>query len=361
MTTLMRRETDEIPECVRAQERDGADAFAQAGEALRVRDPGLLVTVARGSSDHAAAYLKALVELRMGVPVASLSPSVASIYGTRLRLEGAASVAISQSGRSPDLIAALAMTRDGGAAAHAILNAPDAPLGRDARVLPIAAGEECAVAATKSFTGALAAAARLVAAWSEDNALAVGLATLPDALAHALDADWDAAIAPLTDASSVYVIGRGPMLGVAMEAALKLKETCELHAEGYSAAEVLHGPLQLAAGDLTALVLATDDAARPSIDEAVRRLSETGTRVLVADTAHGPSRVPADETASTGGTPIGAGLPGVTHLPVAPTGHALLDPLSLATSFYGLAERLARARGLDPDAPSLLAKVTRTR
>lgn len=351
-TTLMRRETDEIPERVRAQGENGV--FTQAGAALRALDPRLLLTIARGSSDHAATYLKSLVELRMGVPVASLSPSVASVYGAGLRLEGAASFAISQSGRSPDLVDALAMTRAGGATAYAILNVPGAPLARDASVLPIAAGEERAVAATKSFAGSLAAIARLVAAWGEDAELGKALERLPEALKRALGTDWTEAAEALAGASSIYVIGRGPMLGVASEAALKLKETCELHAEGFSAAEVLHGPLQLAGGGLTALVFATDDAARPSVAQAVQRLSGAGARVLIAD-AGGVEPLGASPE------PLGAGLANVSHLTVAATGHALLDPVSLVTSFYGLAERLARTRGLDPDAPSLLAKVTRTR
>lgn len=341
----MRRETLEIPERVWEQNDLHGHDLAVAGRRIRELAPHVLATIARGSSDHAATYLKSVVELGAGVPVCSLSPSVASVYRRPLKLKGSASIVVSQSGASPDLIDASRMTRQGGATAFAIVNAPDAPvIDEHTYRVPIAAGEEKAVAATKSFVGSLTASASLMAHWTGDTALLHSLRGVPEALRSALDKDWTSALDVLAAARSVFVIGRGPMLGVANEIALKLKETCQLHAEGYSAAEVLHGPLQLAAGGLAVFTVVTDDAARESVAVAVRRLASAGANVVVADTRETLCR----------------GEKNVILLPTAPTGSSMLDPVSLVTSFYVFAEHLARVRGQDPDNPSLLAKVTRT-
>ena len=343
-SSRMAAEIAEIPDCVTRQRGEGREVLDAAGVAMRRLAPRFLATVARGSSDHAATYLKTLVEMRARVPVASLTPSTASVYGVDLMLDGAAAIAISQSGASPDLLATMAMARRGGAETFAIVNAPDAPLARDgARVLPIAAGPERAVAATKSFVGSLTAAAGLVAAWTGDGELEDALDRLPDVLGCAVATDWDAALEAFTSIGSAFVLGRGPSLGLAGEAALKCKECCELHAEGYSAAEVLHGPLQLAAGPLVVLVFAADGPTRDSTGHAIARLVDAGARVLVADAGRDP------------------GFDGTTTLPTVRAGHPLLEPVAQAASFYRFVEALARTRGHDPDAPSLLAKVTRTR
>ena len=344
--SLMARETAEIPTRVDRQGKDCAETFERVGTALRSLAPPLVATIARGSSDHAATYLKALIELLMGVPVASISPSVASVYSRQLGLSGAASFAISQSGASPDLIAAHRMTIEGGALPFAIVNVEGAPiLAEGVRHIPIEAGPEHAVAATKTFVGSLTAMAWTLVQWSEDRDLRRAMEALPDVLDQALDADWTPALDAFGDARSAFVLGRGPALGIANEAALKFKETCELHAEGFSAAEVLHGPLQLAAADLVVLAFVTGDAARSSTIKAIERLASSGNKVFVADTEGS----------------LGRESSNVVPLPATATGHPLIDPISLIMSFYVFVERLARERGHDPDAPSLLAKVTRTR
>jgi len=344
--TWMSSETGEIPARAAGQLATAAADYRKGGQMLRALDPPFVATVGRGSSAHAAVWARGIVELATGVPVLPLAMSVPSVYGRTLKLGGGACIGVSQSGRSDDFLAVMSMARGAGATCFALTNDPDAPvLERDVFELPIAAGPEHAVSATKSFTGSLVAFAALVQAWTEDADLAAALDRLAADLERALSRDWTSMFDPLSSASSVYTIGRGPSLGIAAEAALKLKETCEIHAESYSAAEVLHGPIQLAVGDLTAIIFASDDESRASLQTAASRLAAADATVVVAD-PRGEMRLESD-----------AGV----ELPVARTGHRWLDSISQITSFYRAVELLARDRGLDPDRPSQLAKVTRTR
>lgn len=348
MTSRMTTETKEIPACVARQRSELADDFERAGRALATLNPPVVATLARGSSDHAAIYLKYLVELATGTPVASLPPSVASVWRRPLRLRGAACVAISQSGRSPDLLDALDAANRSGASCFAMVNDPLAPMISHAIALPIGAGPETSVAATKSFAGSLTAITATAAAWHDPGGLRTGLDSLAPLLDDALDRDWSEPLDALARATSVYTIGRGPGLAVAAEAALKLKETCRVHAEAYSAAEVLHGPVELGSPSMVVVAFASVDEGRDSVMLAARRLAGTGARVFVAD--------PLNEPPSN----VGGGTP-LAMLEVVRTDHPWLDPVSQIASFYRLVEAFARRRGLDPDAPRELAKVTETR
>jgi glutamine---fructose-6-phosphate transaminase (isomerizing) len=337
--SAMARETGEAPAVVaRLLSREGA-AIGALGRRLAGMAPAVVVTCARGSSDHAAHYLKYLLETMLGVPVASMGPSVASVYATRLRLRGAVVVTVSQSGRSPDLVAFQAAAREGGALAVALVNDVSGAVALEADVVvPLHAGVEASVAATKSFVASCAAAAALAAAWAGDGALERALEGLPERLEAALGCDWSGA-AGLGAAPSAFMLGRGPALAIAHEAALKAKEVLGRHAEAFSLAEVMHGPLQLVGPGFPVLAFVPEDAALAANAAALGRLVAVGGDVMVAS--------PAD------------GLPG-RRLPAMGCGHAALDPLGMILPFYGLVEGLARARGLDPDRPSLLAKVTRT-
>jgi glucosamine--fructose-6-phosphate aminotransferase (isomerizing) len=338
-TTLMAAEIREAPEAVaRFFEREGA-TLAELGPRLRTLAPPVVVTCARGSSDNAAGYFKYLTEILSGTPVASIGPSVASIYGARLRLAGGVMVSVSQSGRSPDIVSLQASARSSGALAIAVVNDAASPLAEEADiVLPLHAGVERSVAATKTFLASAVVLAAIVAEWQGDNELRAALRALPDDLEAALSADWGPALPLLRDAQSAYVVGRGPALPISFEAALKLKETAVLHAEAFSAAEVMHGPLQLVDEGFPVLAFRPRDAAHESMGPALERLGGASGRLLVAEDG-----------------PAAAG-----RLPARPTRHPLLDPLPMLTSFYLLAEEVARARGHDPDRPSRLRKVTET-
>lgn len=338
--TFMRREVEEIPEAARRFLTGAAPAIAMAGAAMRALDPALMVTVARGSSDHAATYLKYLVELSAGVPVASVGPSVASIYGQQLRLAGAVCLGISQSGRSPDIVEMMRSAKAGGALTLALTNHPESPLAAvSAYTLAMHAGEERSVAATKTFVASVLAGLALVAAWQQDDTLLAAVEGLPDAFAAALACDWSPLADRLVWAQSLYVLGRGPGFAIANEMALKCKETSGLHAEAYSAAEVLHGPAAIVQAQFPVLALGVADAALPQVIATAERLARQGADVFL--------------------TAPGAGA-GVTELPSIGGLHPLVAPLVLIVTFYGFIEALARRRGLNPDTPPHLRKVTET-
>ena len=334
----MFHEAAQAAESVRAQLERNRIGMRDLGAKLRELRPRAVVTCARGSSDHAATFAKYVIETRVGLITASAAPSIASIYGARQDMRECLFIAISQSGRSPDLLAATEAAKDGGAFVVALVNDESSPLASMANLaLGLAAGEERSVAATKSFIASLAALVHLTAEWTLDHALSVALARAPDDLERAWSLDWSTALEVLKPATNLYVIGRGVGLGVAQEAALKCKETCGLHAEGFSSAEVRHGPQALLQDDFPALVFSQDDEARAGIETLARDLVARGVEVMIA----------------------GATVPGARALPSVAT-HPLVEPLLLAQSFYRLANALAIARGRDPDRPPNLRKVTET-
>ena len=340
MTTLMAAETAEAG--ARLAEALGANESAVAALAARLKalDPPLLATNARGSSDHAAAFAKFLVERELSLPCASIGPSIASLYGKRMRLSGAALLSISQSGRSPDIVAMQRAARGAGALTIALVNDETSPLAQAAEVaLPLHAGAERSVAATKSALLSMALAAAVVGAWAEDTALTKALAELPGVLGANAPAPPETLVAPLTGAQSLYVVGRGATLAIAAEAALKLKETCALHAEAFSSAEVLHGPAGIIGPGFPVLAFMPQDEARQGTLQTLDSLASFGAAPLLVDTeAH-------------------ARWPTL----VAPrTGHPALDAIAALHAFYRLAEVLARRRGRDPDAPPHLSKITQT-
>ncbi|WP_448954736.1 SIS domain-containing protein [Labrys neptuniae] len=335
----MRREVLEIPQAVARLLEQSSGAIAQAGAALKAADPRVLVTVARGSSDHAAAFLKYAVELTLGVPVASLGPSIASIYEAPLKLAGAASIAISQSGKSPDIVAMADAVRRAGAVSVTLTNTADSPLARAAdHAIDIAAGPEKSVAATKTYVNSAVAGLGILAHWADDKALHAALTELPRHLEQAVACDWTAFADALEGTSSVFILGRGPALAIANEVALKFKETCSVHAEAYSGAEVMHGPMALVGPGFPVLALAARDKALSSIIGAADALAGKGAAAFI--TADGAAKA--------------------TRLPFAATGHPLTDPLVLIASFYAFVEAFARRRGLNPDEPRNLRKVTET-
>lgn len=337
--SFMAAEVAEIPQATARFLELSAEAVAEAGAALRAHDPAVIVTVARGSSDHAASYLKYAVELAAGVPVASIGPSVASIYKRPLRLSGAACIGISQSGESPDIVEMMKAAVDGGALTLAITNAADSPMARAAtHCLPLQAGPERSVAATKTYVASVVAGLALLADWQRDSALQAALQGLPDAFERVLTLDWSPLAARLARAQSLYVLGRGPGYAVAQEAALKFKETCGLHAESYSAAEVLHGPAALVEARFPVLALGVADAALPQLTATAERLAGQGADVFLT----------------------AAEVPGAVTLPAVADLHPLVAPLVLLAGFYGFIEELARRRGFDPDTPPHLRKVTET-
>ena len=334
----MFREAGEAAEVVRRQRSRNAVVIRNLGERLRSHRPRAVVTLARGSSDHAATFARYLIERRAGVLTSSLSPSIASIYGATPDLAGTVALAISQSGRSPDLLTAAEAARAKGAFLVAMVNDEQSPLAAAADLtIPLAAGPEHSVAASKSFIATLAALLDLLAAWTQDQTIASALAGLPEKLDEAWALDWTAALPSLATVENMYVVGRGHGFAIAQEAALKLKETCGVHAEGFSGAEVRHGPMALLRAGFPVLLFAQADESLAGMADLARAMGARGASA------------------------ISTGLPGAPgiQLPV-PEADPLVTPILQISSFYRLANALAVARGLDPDRPPHLAKVTET-
>ena len=336
--TRMFAEAGEAADIVRRQLAANADSVAALGGRLRAERPRGVVTCARGSSDHAATFGKYLIETRLGVLTTSAAPSVASVYGASGDFGRMLAVAISQSGKSPDILAALEAARAGGADTIALVNTPDSPLAAAAdTVLPLHAGAERSVAATKSYIASLAALLHLVAEWADDAGLRAALHAAPALLEQAWEVDWSPMVERLAKVRGLYVIGRGLGFGIAQEAALKFKETCGLHAEAFSAAEVRHGPMALVGPDFPLLVFRQADATADGIDDLVADVLARGGEVLVS----------------------GGDVPGATQLPY-PAAHPAIEPMLQIQAFYRAVNALSLRRGFDPDRPPLLAKVTET-
>jgi glucosamine--fructose-6-phosphate aminotransferase (isomerizing) len=338
-STRMFTEAAQAAARVRLQLQGNGAALAELGAQLRALQPRAAITCARGSSDHAATFARYLIETRMGLLTSSASPSVSSVYGVQQDLQRCLFLAISQSGKSPDLLAATNAAQQAGATVVALVNVADSPLARSSRFfVPLHAGAETSVAATKSYIATLSAIVQLVASWSEDHGLQRALETAPTLLEQAWQQDWSGALDLLADAEHLLVIGRGLGLGLAQEAALKLKETCGLHAEAFSGAELRHGPMALLQGGVPVWIFVQDDETRAGLEQLARELVDGGTPVIVA----------------------GSMVAGTLSLPFLPADPAIA-PLLLVQSFYRLANALALARGLDPDRPPFLKKVTETR
>jgi glucosamine--fructose-6-phosphate aminotransferase (isomerizing) len=297
------------------------------------------LTVARGSSDHAASYFASLTMSRIGVPVASLPMSVATLQQAPLRVAGQLAVAFSQSGKSPDLVGTMQALREAGAFTVAAVNAPGSPLADACEWhLPLLAGAELSVAATKSYIAMLSLSAIVIAHVQRDVELLNALKTLPDALRVAGKLDWSKAVDELKGVDRMIVIGRGLGLAIAQEAALKLKETSGIQAEAFSSAEVRHGPMELIDQDYPLLVFAPRGPEQAGLIQLASDMRARGARVLLA----APDDI------------------GQADLPLAVTDHPALDPIAAILSFYVMAAGLAAARGRNPDAPRHLNKVTET-
>ena len=342
-STWMFREAAQAAEVVALQFARNRDVLAALAEDLRRRPPPFVATCARGSSDHAATCAKYLFETQLGVVTASVSPSVESVYGAKQRMRDALFIAISQSGKSPDLVRNVEAARDAGARVVALVNVEESPLARLADVVvPLHAGPERSVAATKSYLASLSAILQLAALWKGDAAMLDALPRLPDAMHAAWRCDWTPLVDGLRGKRNLFVLGRGTGLGAAQEAALKFKETCGLHAEAYSSAEVKHGPMALVGPGFPVLMLAQPDETETGTLALADEFRARGAQVWLAS-RH------VDRNASLGGS-----------LSIVEAPHPACAPLLLVQSFYRMVNALSLARGHDPDKPPHLNKITET-
>ena len=299
---LMAAEIREAPDAVARQAESLRAPLAELVRHLRRHRPQVVVTCARGSSAHAATFGKHLIERTLGIPVAAAAPSIATVYRRSLTLSGQLFLAVSQSGRSDDLVELAASAKAAGAVTAALVNAADSPLAAACDiVLPISAGPELSVAATKTVIASMSALLRLVALWAEDTDATAALERLPERLAAATALDWSPALPSLATAESLVTIGRGPTLSIAREAALKLKETSNLHAEAFSGAEFLHGPVSLVSSRYPILMLMPNDEAAPGLRQLADDLRGKGAALFVAGPDEAAGRAAGARAGSAGG------------------------------------------------------------
>ncbi len=334
--TQMHLEASQAAEIVARQLAANASLIADLATRLKALNPSIIFTCARGSSDHAATYAKYLFETRLRIPTLSQAPSLSSIYGgALLHMKDVPFILISQSGHSPDLLLSAEAAKAAGALVIALVNDVGSPLAKIADiVVPLHAGPETSVAATKSYVATLAALAQLAALWSGDEAVVDAVNMLPKTLAMAWNSDWSTGVDLFQNATSLFVLGRGVTLGIAQEAALKLKETCGIHGEAFSAAEVAHGPMALVKDGFPMLIFPPLDLASFGLDKVIARFEARGAHIA---------------------------LVGAENFPIPPDMHPTIAPIAMIQSFYRMVNALAVRRGYDPDHPPMLSKVTQTR
>ncbi|GLS84054.1 glucosamine-6-phosphate deaminase NagB-II [Paraferrimonas haliotis] len=330
MSTIMRKEALSTPERLNIQLTENEPLMTELGDKIRQYNPHSVMIIGRGSSDHAGVFGKYLIEIEAGVPTFAAAPSVASVYGKTLKLAGTLVIVISQSGRSPDIIAQAAMAKEAGALCIALVNDEQAPIREVVDCfVPLHAGEEKAVAATKSYLATLSALAQLVGCWTNNSELLDGLKQLPAALQTAIDGPAQLKAQALENVGNLVVLGRGLGYGITKEIALKLKEVCGIHAESFSSAEFLHGPVTLLEQGLLLLDVSVRDESLASHQSQIEEMRSRGGQLVHMH--QGEALV-----------------------------HPRLAPLLVLQRFYLDVEQVALARGLNPDAPKGLNKVTRT-
>jgi glutamine---fructose-6-phosphate transaminase (isomerizing) len=331
----MRADMAAQPEVLRRLMARGRDVVA----ALNAVDPLGVVVVARGSSDYAAIFARYLLEAVIRRPVALAAPSLLTLYGVKPRLDGWLAIGISQSGRTPEITTVLEGYRAAGAHTIAVTNDPASPLAAVADFeLALDAGEEEAVPATKTFTAELASVAMIAEALGPVPWETSDLERIPAAVEAVLDdpGPAESAAAMLGETRELIAVGRGFLMCVALEAALKLREATGMRAEGWSAADFRHGPMTVARGDIPLLAVSASGPAAADVEELAGELGRAGTPVLRL----------ADRPDAALPYPGGLAEP--------------LCALPATVRAQQLALALALRRGLDPDEPPGLRKVTET-
>lgn len=335
MTTKMRQETLESAAVVHAQWEKNSKLRQEMVKVWRDFNPYSFVTIARGSSDHAAQYFNYLASLELGKLTTSLTPSLITLHKTKLDCSRSISVAISQSGKSPDLIAPIEAFNASGGETLALVNVEDSPLAKAAKHLyPLHAGDEISVAATKSYIASLYASASLIASASNNKELQSALPKLSESLNKPV-APWSSMLETLKDAKQAMIVGRGLGFSIALEAALKLKETSHIQAEAFSAAEIKHGPQAVIEAGYPLIIFALRGPTQAAMLDLGAEMRARGAKVMIVSDK--------DSDCLYQSAP-----------------HSDLDPLCAIHSFYLMAEELTRTRGLDPDNPRSLSKVTMT-
>jgi glucosamine--fructose-6-phosphate aminotransferase (isomerizing) len=343
----LRDEIHEQAAAARRQLDEDHTPIAAIAAAVQSRDVNTVVIAARGTSDHAAIYAQYAFGIRHRLTVALAAPSIVSVYGVEPRFERSLVIGISQSGASPDVVGVIAAARRQGAPTIAITNDASSSLaGAAEHLIDLRAGPELAIAATKTYTTSLLAIARLSAALGSDAAAAAELDQVPDAIEEALAMEPEVASVAghLNAVDRCVVLGRGYEYATAREWALKLKELAQVFADPYSAADFQHGPVALVEPGVPVLAILPESPTAAGLIEllGVLRRDHGAEVIVLSDTAAGRS-LGSRSIAIPGGVP------------------EWLRPIVSIVPAQLFAYHLTRARGLDPERPRHLRKVTLTR
>jgi glutamine---fructose-6-phosphate transaminase (isomerizing) len=338
----MYNEIHEQPEVLATVLDEEWGRVLSAARSLRSRGFRFAMLAARGTSDNAALYAKYLFEVLLGVPTALASPSTFTLYEGRMNLDDVLVIGISQSGESKDILETVIRTRELGASTLAITNNEESSLARAAEIhFYLHAGKEQSVAATKTYTAQLLLLYLLVAALEEEE-LGVDVRQLPDQARSVLaDGRWENT-ARYRYAEHLVVSSRGYNLATAKEAALKLMEATYVVAQGFSTADLRHGPIAMIGRDFPVVTIVPPGRARPGVEQLVEELADRGAELVVI----AEDRAVADKGAAGFRVPVSCSEE--------------LSPILYALPAQLLAHDLALLKGLDPDAPRGLSKVTET-
>ncbi len=328
--SLMAKEARQTPTLMEKQLANNQAQCEYLVDAIRRFNPEYVYIIGRGSSDHAGVFAKYLIEVELGLAVSSSAPSVFSVFNSALNLSRALVFVISQSGGSPDIIAQTKSARLSGAMTVGLVNVPNSPLSKELDAeLSIGAGDENAVAATKSYLLTLSALAQLVACWKRDTQFLSSLNSLPNRLPKVFDLESSIDPKIMMTIKHCVILGRGFGYAVAREMALKMKEVLGIHAEAFSSAEFLHGPVTLTTSQLHTFSINVPDESEAIHQKIIGNVTKRGS-------------TPIDLTCS---------LPEL---------HRRLSPLVSMLKFYIDLEAAAKALNKDPDNPPGLNKVTKT-
>ena len=334
----MAREMAEQPDRLR-QLIDRFDAIAERVRGVTPIPLTGITIVARGSSDHAAVYGRYLLEVAVGKPISLAAPSLHTLYRVEVDYRGQLVIAVSQSGATPEIVRTLTALQDGGGRGLAITNDAGSPLARAGdEVIALGMGDERAVPATKTVTGQFTTFAMLASALGRVAFTRSELSAVPDWVQAVLDdpAPAVAAAEALVGASQLIIVARGYLYAAALETALKIKETCSLLADGYSAADLRHGPIAAVTRGLPVVAMGASGPALSDIASLVEDLRARQASVLV----------------------VADGLPANVSLPAAAP--EALAPILAVVRGQQIAYELALRLGYDPDSPAGLTKVTAT-
>jgi glucosamine--fructose-6-phosphate aminotransferase (isomerizing) len=340
--SLMLQEIEEQPAVLERTINAEQEKITRIGDHLRSKDIDVIILVARGSSDNAALYGRYLLEVTTGIPVSLCAPSIYTLYNAKMRLNRAVVIGVSQSGEGDDINQVLDSAKSSGAFTLGITNeASSSMAGLVDETLLIHAGRERSVAATKTYTGQMMHFLMLANAIGDKR---LDFHKIPAFVEKSLElkVKVEEAVQRYVFMDNCVVVGRGMNYGNSYELALKLMETCYVVAERFSSADFFHGPLAIVERRFPVILFAPAGVTKPSSLELINRLKE----------------LEADCLAITNDPKIASMSP--LSLDLSPDMDELLSPIPFIVPAQLFAAMLSEAKGLDPDAPRSLSKVTKT-